>query len=320
LGNIIVSINCIAYNHEKYIADAIESFLMQQTNFSYEILIHDDASIDRTAEIIREYEKKYPELIKPIYQIENQYSKGVDVLKVNDDRAIGKYVALCEGDDYWTDINKLQKQVDYMEKHPECSLCVHAGTVVSALDKKPLSYIRSNKGNKVFKVAEVIEGGGGLFVTNSMIYPTKFGQNRPIFIENAPVVDYPLAINLSLQGSVYYIDEFMSAYRTGDISSWTARNTTSFENAIKHFNDIEIMLEEINEYTDYGYSYAIAQTKELNKFNLLLNHRRFIEAKTGEMKRIYLKLGFRQKLIIYLKQYFPSIITVLRVFKMKLIR
>ncbi|MFJ8064763.1 glycosyltransferase family 2 protein [Psychrobacillus sp. NPDC096426] len=320
MENILVSISCIAYNHEKYIADAIDSFLMQQTNFKYEILIHDDASTDRTAEIIRKYEKKYPELVKPIYQIENQYSKGVDVFKVNDERAIGKYVALCEGDDYWTDIYKLQKQVDYMEKHPECSLCVHAGHVVSALDKKPISFVRPNKGNKVFKVAEVIEGGGGLFVTNSMLYPTKFGQNRPVFLENAPVVDYPLAINLSLQGSVYYIDEFMSAYRTGDSSSWTARNTSSFEKEIKHFDEIAIMLDEINEYTNYGYSDIVAQTKGFNKFNLLLNHRKFMEAKTGDTKDIYLKLGFKRKLIIYLMQYFPSIINVLRVVKRKLIR
>ena len=108
MNDILVSICCITYNHEDYIADAIEGFLMQKTDFKYEVLIHDDASTDRTAEIIRKYERKFPNLIKPIYQTENQHSKGIKVGKYNIERALGKYIALCEGDDYWVDPCKLQ--------------------------------------------------------------------------------------------------------------------------------------------------------------------------------------------------------------------
>jgi len=97
---------------------------MQKTGFDFEVLIHDDASTDGTSDIIREYEKKYPNIIKPIYQKENQYSKGVLIsLTYQFPRAKGKYIALCEGDDYWTDPYKLQKQVDFMEANPEYSLC-----------------------------------------------------------------------------------------------------------------------------------------------------------------------------------------------------
>ena len=129
--NTMVSINCIAYNQERYISDAIEGFLRQQTDFGYEILIHDDASTDRTAGIIEDYTRRYPDLIKPLYQTENQYSKGIKVgTAFNLPRAKGKYVAFCEGDDYWTDPEKLQKQVDYMESHPECSMCCHAVKLV----------------------------------------------------------------------------------------------------------------------------------------------------------------------------------------------
>ncbi len=149
MKEIMVSISCITFNHEQYISDAIESFLMQQTNFNYEILIHDDASTDRTVEIIKEYQKKYPNLIKPIYQTENQYSKGADVSFINEKRAVGKYLSICEGDDYWTDPHKLQKQFDFMEEHPECSLCVHGGKVVST--EKQLKYFsRPNKGKQNF--------------------------------------------------------------------------------------------------------------------------------------------------------------------------
>ncbi len=115
-NEIMVSIVCDAYNHEKYIADALEGFVMQKTNFAFEILVHDDASTDRTAEIIRDYEKRYPNLIKPIYETENQYSKQDGSLeRIQFGRVKGKYTAMCEGDDYWTDPLKLQKQFDAME-------------------------------------------------------------------------------------------------------------------------------------------------------------------------------------------------------------
>lgn len=104
----LVSISCITYNHDNYIREAIEGFLMQKTTFPVEILIHDDASTDNTATIIKEYEIKYPQLIKPIYQTENQYSKKDGTIgRIQRGRARGKYYATCEGDDYWTDPLKL---------------------------------------------------------------------------------------------------------------------------------------------------------------------------------------------------------------------
>lgn len=107
----LVSICCITYNHAPYIRQCLEGFLIQKTTFPFEILIHDDASTDGTADIIREYEARYPHLIKPIYQVENQYSKGTKISSTyNYPRAKGKYIALCEGDDYWTDPLKLQNK------------------------------------------------------------------------------------------------------------------------------------------------------------------------------------------------------------------
>lgn len=120
-----VSIACLVYNHEPFLRDCFEGFVMQQTTFPIEILVHDDASTDHSADIIREYTAKYPDLFKPIYQTENQYSKGVDVFSINVKRAQGKYIAMCEGDDYWTDPLKLQKQVDFLEEHEEYSVCCH---------------------------------------------------------------------------------------------------------------------------------------------------------------------------------------------------
>lgn len=121
----LVSICCITYNHANFIRQCLDGFMMQEAPFLFEVLIHDDASTDGTADIIREYGEKYPDVIRPIYQTENQYSKGKDVVLYNFSRAKGKYIALCEGDDYWTDSMKLQKQVAVLEAHPEYNLCCH---------------------------------------------------------------------------------------------------------------------------------------------------------------------------------------------------
>ncbi|MCH7321027.1 glycosyltransferase [Solibacillus sp. MA9] len=318
MENIVVSIHCLAYNHEKFIAEALESFLMQKTNFKFEILIHDDASTDRTQEIIKEYELQHPELIKPIYQSENQYSKensANTINLINLNRAKGKYIAVCEGDDYWIDPYKLQKQVDYLEKNPDCSLCVHGGYIVTAAEKKVLLKNRSYKKDKDYTVGEVIEGGGGLFLTNSMLFPKKYALERPAFLLNAPVGDYPYAINLSLQGKVYYIDEFMSAYRVGHSGSWTAREYNNIENKKRHYAEIENMLDNLNMYTDYRYSDAITRTKIKTQFYFLLEQRKYDEAIKGNYKEYYLELSLKRKLIIFIDQYSPFISKTLRSIK-----
>lgn len=120
----LVSINCLVYNHEPYLRQCLDGFVMQKTNFPFEAIVHDDASTDCSANIIREYAEKYPDIIKPIFEIENQYSKRDGSLwRIMNDACKGKYIALCEGDDYWIDDCKLQKQVDFMELNPEYSLC-----------------------------------------------------------------------------------------------------------------------------------------------------------------------------------------------------
>lgn len=129
--NPLVSICCISYNQEPFIRTCLEGFLSQRTSFAFEILIHDDCSTDGTTDIIKEYELKYPNLIFPLYEEENQYSRGkASVIDFyNYKRARGKYIAYCEGDDYWTDPLKLQKQVDFMESHPDYVICFHLAPI-----------------------------------------------------------------------------------------------------------------------------------------------------------------------------------------------
>ena len=118
----ILAIRCLTYNHGPYIRQCLDGFVMQKTDFRFIAIVHDDASSDETSDIIREYAEKYPDIIKPIYEQENQYSKRDGSLRRIINEAIPayvKYIAMCEGDDYWTDPLKLQKQVDFLESNPE---------------------------------------------------------------------------------------------------------------------------------------------------------------------------------------------------------
>lgn len=260
---VMVSISCITYNHEKYIADAIEGFLMQKTNFEYEILIHDDASTDRTPEIIREYQKKYPDIIKPILQSENKMSKGVRRVgyRYNVTRAQGKYIAVCEGDDFWTSEHKLQKQVDFMESHPECTMCFHAAKIVKEDGKEEIGEIRLFNESKFWPKDKLFYGAGRTNATASIMYRKEYLENPPDFFFKSPVGDTPLALILSYKGRVAYIDEYMSNYRVGVPVSWNSRIHDKKDKYIETMKGILGMLDEFNQYSNYIYDEDIKRRK-----------------------------------------------------------
>ena len=129
MNNPIVTVWCLTYNQKEFIKDALDGFVMQKTSFPFEVIVHDDASTDGTTDIVNEYAKKYPEIIKPMIETENQWQKGglkhiIGIM--NEKHRRGKYIAFCEGDDYWTDPLKLQRQVDFLESHSDYSMCFHS--------------------------------------------------------------------------------------------------------------------------------------------------------------------------------------------------
>ena len=196
--NVLVSICCITYNQEAYIRDALEGFVKQKTNFRYEVLIHDDASTDRTAEIIREYEEKYPDLIKPILQTVNQYSLGLTNVSGtwNFPRAVkngSKYIAMCEGDDYWIDEHKLQRQVDYLEAHSDCSLAFHSAKVEVQGSAVTERMMRPYQKDRIVTPEEIIDKTSG-YATASLMFRTEMVKELPDFYNNAPIADIPLQL------------------------------------------------------------------------------------------------------------------------------
>ena len=221
---IVVSICCAAYNHEKYIKQCLDGFMMQKTNFAYEVLIHDDASTDKTADIIREYERNYPDIIKPIYQKENKYSQGIHVTRTyNYPRAKGKYIALCEGDDYWIDPFKLQKQVDFLEKNEDVSLYVHNSKIIF-LNTNTVRLFNENRSSGVVTWKSLILSGWftptASFVYRKVILESKYYEKR-MNING----DMRLLCLAASHGKVYYSDEVMSVYRY--LSEYSLSRSTS---------------------------------------------------------------------------------------------
>jgi len=265
-----VSICCITYNHAPFIRQCLDGFLMQQCNFDFEILIHDDASTDGTQEIIKEYQKKYPEIIKPIIQVENQWSRGVRGmnLRYNFPRAKGKYIALCEGDDYWSDPLKLQKQVEVLENDPDCSLCFHPTKFVR--NNNPLdSYIHapSIKRDK-YTMIDVIRGGGGFMATNSMVYRTEYLKNNyPDWARKAPVGDAPLMLVLASKGHFRYVDDVMGVYRImSSDSAWSAK-MKDWKNRKKHHYQILDMWDEFDKWSEFKFHKYVVEKKRNNTIN-----------------------------------------------------
>lgn len=226
----VVSICCITYNHAPYIEDTLEGFLNQETDFPFEILIHDDASTDHTTTIIKEYEVAYPKLIKPIYQAENQYSKGYKInSEFNFPRARGEYIALCEGDDYWTDPQKLQKQVHFLDEHNAFSMTTHA---VSIIDDT----ITKNIYNPYYPAPKTVSGFEDVLFehfipTLSIVFrkaclPKAF----PKFSSDVISMDKALALILTSKGLCNFTPRVMGCYRhhDGGITKNKEANIKSF--------------------------------------------------------------------------------------------
>lgn len=276
----MVTIRCLAYNQERYIRECLDGFVMQQTSFCFEAIVHDDASTDGTADIIREYESKYPDIIIPIYEQENQYSKQNGSLRrIMDEHTHGKYIALCEGDDYWIDPLKLQKQFDYMESHPEYSLCFHAHKNLEPTGEMSIQRPRVIK--DTYFPGDAILGGGSFMATNSMFYRREFllREKIPEFWNNCPVGDAPSMLFLSSKGLIGYIDEVMSIYRRQAIGSWSTRNI-KLMNRYRHYCAILEMYDGFDKYTNGKYHYYIKKKKSFNRRRFLKNCAKTIVKRT----------------------------------------
>lgn len=205
----LVCVICDVFNHGAYLRDCLNGLTNQETNFDYTILIHDDASTDSSPHIIKEYEERYPNLFKTIFQKNNQYSQGIGIWKTYQfPRIQTKYVAFCEGDDYWIDSMKLQKEVDFLESHSECS-AVFGNIIVRDETVNPITETPSKQLARFFKLEDVLSGT--LFPVASICVRRMVIDNWDNSIRSNG--DMILAYTAASLGNVYMLNDCMSVYR-----------------------------------------------------------------------------------------------------------
>lgn len=313
--SILVSINCTTYNHGNYIADAIESFLMQKTDFAYEILIGEDCSQDNTKEIVESYAEKYPGKIRVITSEKNVGARKNSIRLLNNSK--GEFIAECEGDDYWTDPHKLQKQIDYMLNNPNCSLTFHATEIIIAPNKKTGMIVKPYTESRKSPIEDIIVGGGGFFSTGSMVYRKKFMENPPEFYLTAPIGDYPMQMLLASQGDAYYFDDCMSAYRSGVKGSWTESTNNSKNvrgNIIKVNEGIIQLLDGFNSHTNNEYANQVNRVKLKLEFETLVLKRKIAEQKNPKFSySSFDKLKVKAK--VYIRCNYPKLFLMLANYK-----
>lgn len=237
-----ISVCCTCYNHEKYISQALESMLAQKGDFTIEILVHDDASTDSSQSIIKNYAEKYPDIVKPLIQEENQYSRGIAINETfNFSRARGEYIAICEGDDFWTDQYKLAKQLSYMREHDDCSFCFSNAIIHDMTEQKPdrrfVPYYAKEqeyiKDSGQYNLSEIIKLS---FIPTAsfMFRRADYIRLKDELIKPFPYGDMRYKLLLTSLGYAYFLNEDCCVYREN--VSGSAMQKWSQENRKKSFD------------------------------------------------------------------------------------
>lgn len=307
-----VSVLCTAYQHEAYIREALESFVTQQTDFAFEVLVSDDASTDGTAAIIREYAEKYPGIVRPFLLEKNLYSQGVNLYDtLLFPAARGQYLAACEGDDCWTDPTKLQRQVDYLDAHPDCSACVHNTVARCADGSAPDRVLFAQSGDRDVPFSQVLQGMSHAFHTSSIVARREFIVNPPDFRDVAfsyGFTDYAVGLWLTLNGRVRFLDRLMSLYRIGsNPSAWSSGVDRNYQK-LRRFVQGEIaMLRALKPHTDPGQRLLVDGVLLEREYELL-----YIEGRVEEMVRppyleIHRRMGLSRRVSTALKRALPHL-------------
>lgn len=258
LGPPLVSICCVVFNHAEFIEMALGGVLAQETTFPFEVIIHDDASTDTTATIAQSFADLYPGIVRLVVQERNQYSRGAKVSLLAFGYATGAFVALCEGDDYWTDPRKLQIQIAGMMLNPDCDISFHSAVCIDASGmSSPRNICSHSGGTSVIPAEQVIRNGGGGMPTASLIVRRSVFDNMPHWFNQAPVGDYFLQCLGAFRGGALYIDRNMSVYRMNTPGSWTVRNTRENKLGADLISQLIECCHLLNSESDYKFTRAI---------------------------------------------------------------
>lgn len=303
--DIAVSVCCITYNHKEYIRENLEGILNQKFDYPFEIIVHDDVSTDGTIEILKEYKEKYPDKIKLLLEEENRYQYGEKMFYLAAKEAVGKYIAICEGDDYWCDPYKLKKQFEFMEKNLDCTYLCHA-SYMRIYGKDNLTEFRTFDDDRYINLEEVLENGC-VFPTASLFVRRESFNNIPEFYLKAPVEDEPLKLLCLSQGKGYYSDELMCVYRKNHPGSWNATVKQQKEKRLNHHREKKKMYESFNLFTDKKYESGVKAAILIEDFNILMTNQDYKELKNSKYEKVISKLRLKDRIRLKAASYMPGL-------------
>lgn len=243
----LVSVYMLAYRHEGFIAQAIEGVISQQCDFPFELIVGEDHSPDRTGEIVLDYQRRYPHLIR-VLTAEINVGASANARRCQE-ATRGRYIAICEGDDYWTDPTKLALQIREFRRCPEYGLVCHAAVAWDSNKDRRSGILRCAFRSRELSLIEIVAGDGGLIPTASIMVRREVLLDRPKWTESLSFGDYSLVIKAALAGKVFYIDRPMSVYRLNVPHSWTQQNILNFGNRIRHASSLDGMFSSLQETT-----------------------------------------------------------------------
>jgi glycosyltransferase involved in cell wall biosynthesis len=219
-SDVAVSVLLTTYDHEAYIAQALDSVLMQRTDFAWELLVGEDCSTDGTRDAVLDYAKRWPERIRVFLQEANQggHANFARLLRA----ARGRYLAWLEGDDYWTDPEKLRKQVEYLEAHPDVVLCFHRAMLVNEGDAGREPRASNRRQAPLTTIRDICRGN--YIHTASTMFRSGVVEDLPEWFYSLPTGDWPLFVLLAQHGSIGFLDEVMCVYRKHGAGYWTKRS------------------------------------------------------------------------------------------------
>ena len=323
--DIKVSVCCNVYNHEKFLTRCLESLVSQKTDFLFEILINDDCSTDKSVEIIKQFQEKYPQIIKPLYQEHNLYSKGIAINnEVLIPLAKGKYIAFCEGDDYWCDDRKLQIQYEFMEKNQNCSMCI-TNTIKHNLSNNKETLFNNWKNIHKLNEEEIFMGW---YVHTSSYFLRKEYAIPPVELYKKYWFGDYIKLTLAYYyGDVYCLPNVTSVYNYNNPNGMTVTIYKKNNNS-KKIDKLELIKDYLNQYNKYtNFKFENIVNEKIGIMDLTIKKIKYYEVNSYKDFKIWKsslkeskyyksflnRLSLKEKIKFYLRYCYPIFLIIKKI-------
>ena len=309
-----ITVVVMTYNHKDYIGAALDSILFQEIDVDFNILIHDDCSSDGTTDILKDYQKKHPDKIDIIFQSKRQFA----LLGYNEmiyryivPKLKSDYVAICDGDDYWADSKKLQKQFDFMESNRDYSMCFHSAYQLKPNGDMSSKWYIKPEGDLV--MSDIINDRSGICAATSSIFiRTTVYSNFPSWRISFPVEDVPLCIDAALHGKIHRFKEIMSVYRQFAVGSWSDQNSKDISRVIEQHHSLIGSMKLFDKEFNYAYHHLVESYINGCEFRIALFQNNYQKVLEKKYKKIFRRLPFKERLSINLQYKHPTLYKLLQ--------